>query len=80
MWKDLSMAPTPLRLALLHAERTQRSLAEELGVSEPVMSRYVNGLHPPKDLKREIARRLRRTGADLGWPEIDDSDDLQVAA
>lgn len=63
------MAPTPLRLALLHAGRTQRSLAEELGVSEPVMSRYVNGLHPSDDLKDRIARSLGRTVESL-WPEV----------
>lgn len=41
---------TPIRLALLQDNRTQKWLAEEIGVSEVIASRVVNG-HLPDDEK-----------------------------
>lgn len=35
--------PTPLRLAIVHSGRTQRDIADEVGLSETRLSQIVNG-------------------------------------
>lgn len=63
----MSRRLTPIRLALLERDRTQKWLADELGVSEPVMSRIVNGLVPDASMCDRIAETLGRSIHEL-WP------------
>lgn len=51
---------SPLRLALLEEDRTQRWLAEQLGRSEAFVSRIVNGLHCDEATRFQIAGLLHR--------------------
>lgn len=57
--------PTPLRLALLENERTQKSLADEVGLDAPRMSLIVNGLVPDAATRCAIAAALGRTVEEL---------------
>lgn len=61
------MAVTPLRLALLENERTQKSLADEVGLDAPRMSLIVNGLLPDEATRDAIAIALGVTVEKL-WP------------
>lgn len=51
---------TPIRLALLEDNRTQKWLADELGISEPAASRIVNGLAPDEETIAAICALLDR--------------------
>lgn len=67
--------PTPLKLAIVHTGRSQKDIADAIGLSEPQLSRFVNGLHVPDATRQRLAAELRRTVTDL-WPE----DEREVAA
>lgn len=73
---------TPLHQALEDIERSYAWLGRQLAVSRATVKRWADGTHEPDDeTKARIARTLQRTGADLGWPEIDPIDDsLSLAA
>jgi lambda repressor-like predicted transcriptional regulator len=62
---------TPLKRAIFESGRTQKSIAEEAGLSESAFSRFVYGLHAPDDTKRAIADALSRRVSEL-WPETAD--------
>lgn len=69
--------------ALAEIERSYAWLGRRLNVSRVTVKRWADGVHEcPDETKREIARTLGRTGADLGWPEIDPvgSDSKALAA
>lgn len=61
---------TPLKRVLLDEGRKQSWLAQRVGIDEATLSRIVNGLHCPIELREAIASALRRPVADL-WP-VDD--------
>lgn len=74
---------SPLRQALEDQERSYAWLARHVGVGRMTVKRWADGTHEPDDeTKRTIARIVGRTGAELGWPDIDpvDADDLAMAA
>lgn len=53
------MAQSPLKRVMRAQGRTQRWLADQLGIHETVLSKYANGHRPMSDeLVREIARIL----------------------
>lgn len=64
-----SKAPTPVRLAIVHAGRTQRDIAAAIGMDEGQLSRIVNGLHADDATRERIARELGRKTEDL-WPAL----------
>jgi predicted transcriptional regulator len=57
----------PTRLAEILADEGRRQvwLSERTGISEPMISRYVNGLHVPDPKRVLIADALGRTVADV---------------
>ncbi len=59
--------PTPLKRAIFDSGRTQKSIADALGMDEGHFSRIVNGLHPPDATCDAIAAELERTTAEI-WP------------
>lgn len=78
MWILLSMARlTPIRLALLQGNRTQKWLAEQIGASETVTSRVVNGLIPDDDVVEAICRVLERPASVL-FPHLSAASDHTV--
>lgn len=53
--------------------RAQRWLAERTGIHETEISRIVNRRTDPGQAKALlIARELRRTPTELGWPQYDE--------
>jgi transcriptional regulator with XRE-family HTH domain len=58
---------TPLRLAIAASGRTQREIADTLGISEEHLSRIVNGLHASQRMRESIAEEIGQTVEDL-WP------------
>ena len=49
-----------LKVAILESGRTQREIAEEIGVSEGYFSRFVRGWEQPnEDQRKAIAKALR---------------------
>jgi transcriptional regulator with XRE-family HTH domain len=58
---------TPLRLAIAASGRTQREIADTLGISEEHLSRLVNGLHASQRMREGIAEELGQTVEQL-WP------------
>jgi transcriptional regulator with XRE-family HTH domain len=60
---------TPLKLAFLQSEITQREVAEAVGLSEGQLSRIANGLHTSQRNRQAIADALGRQVSDL-WPEL----------
>lgn len=63
----MSRPVTPLKLAIAVSGRTQRDVAEALGLSEAHFSRIVNGLHASEATRQQIAGELGQTVDDL-WP------------
>lgn len=63
----MSRPVTPLKLAIAGSGRTQRELADALGLSEAHFSRIVNGLHASKATRQDIADELGQT-VDHLWP------------
>lgn len=59
---------TPLRRAIFESGRTQRSVADAIGVSESRMSLIVNGLHVDELTRQKISAALGREISDL-WPD-----------
>jgi transcriptional regulator with XRE-family HTH domain len=60
---------TALDVALFEANRTNRSLAQELKVHETQVSRWRSGMHMPEPATREaIAEALGRAVGEL-WPD-----------
>lgn len=60
--------PTPLRIAVAGSGRTQRDIAQAVGLNDKDMSLLVNGRRPGDDDTRSaIAKELGRTVEDL-WP------------
>ncbi len=58
---------TPIRVALLEQDLTQKWLAEKVGRHEATISRIVNGLHCDAALRAAIALALDRHVDEL-WP------------
>ena len=52
------MTLTPLKRAIFETGRTQRSIADEVGMSESAFSRIVNGLHADELTRQRIAEAL----------------------
>jgi hypothetical protein len=70
---------TPIRLALLQDDRSQKWLADQVGVTESVMSRVVNGLIPDDQLVDDVCRVLGRAESVL-FPHLNSaSDHIPVA-
>ena len=65
-----SRIETPLRRALREDGRKQVWLAERVGATEPLMSRWVHGLIPPDDKREAIAEALGRNVDEL-WPSTE---------
>lgn len=63
--------PTPLKRAIFESQRTQRDIADEIGMSPSHLSRIVNGLHADERTRSSIARALGRTTDEL-WPATRD--------
>lgn len=63
----MSRPVTPLKVAIARSGRTQRDLADALGLSEQHFSRIVNGLHASEGTRDQIAAELGQTVVDL-WP------------
>jgi len=61
------MKPTPLKLAIVASGRTQKEIALAAGLSEPHVSRIVNGLRCDDDTKGALATALGLKVDDL-WP------------
>lgn len=59
---------TPLKLAIVASGRTQREIALEVGVDEPLMSRIAGGLLCDEQTQAAIAKAIGRTVAEL-FPE-----------
>ncbi len=59
---------TPLRLAIVESGRTQREVADEIGLHESRLSLIVNGLHCDDRTRDAIAAALGRNVSEL-WPE-----------
>ena len=57
--------PTPLKRAIFESGRSQREIAQAVGIDEGHFSRIVNGLHPTQDLSERIAREIGRQASDL---------------
>lgn len=67
----MTATPPTTRLGGALDERgrgSQRWLAEQIGINEATVSRYVHGLHVPDAKRRAIAEALGRDVGDL-WPE-----------
>jgi transcriptional regulator with XRE-family HTH domain len=63
-------APTPLRLAIVQTGRTQREIADEIGLSESRLSQIVNGhWNADEDTRDQIAAAVGRTRDEL-WPQV----------
>jgi transcriptional regulator with XRE-family HTH domain len=58
---------TPLKLAIVRSGRTQREVAEAIGISEKKLSLVANGLHVDDGTRQAIAAELGQTVTDL-WP------------
>jgi transcriptional regulator with XRE-family HTH domain len=58
---------TPLKLAILEAGVTQKSVAEKAGMSETRLSHIARGLHPSNDEAVALADAIGRTVDEL-WP------------
>lgn len=56
---------TPLKLAIVASGRTQREIAEQVGLDEWKLSRIVNGLHCDDATQRKIAAALGLTVSSL---------------
>lgn len=70
--------PRSLLDAFLKARGTKQVwLAEVTGINAADISRIVNGMRPGRERAHAIAKALRATCAELGWPEHDEG---QVAA
>lgn len=65
MESTATTAPTRLAEILLEEGRKQTWLAERTGIDPGTLSRYVNGLHVPKDRRKAIAEALGRTVEDV---------------
>lgn len=64
-------APTPLRLAIVKSGRTQREIADEVGLSEARMSQIVNGHWNADEATRlNLSAALGRNVDEL-WPAAD---------
>lgn len=61
---------TPIRIALFEQNRSQKWLAEEIGKSEPVVSRIVNGQRCRENTQRAIAQALGCPVEDLFPPAL----------
>lgn len=57
--------PTPLRLAIVQSGRSQREIAELVGISESRLSLIVNGLHCNDATRAAIADALGRSVDEL---------------
>lgn len=64
----MPMAPTPLRLAIVHSGRRQREIADAAGLSESRLSLIVNGLHCNDATRLRIAAALGRDVSELFPP------------
>jgi plasmid maintenance system antidote protein VapI len=58
---------TPLKLAIVASGRTQRDIAQEIGVDEGHLSRIVNGLHCSDPMRDALCDALGKTVDEL-WP------------
>lgn len=68
---------TPLKVAIFESRRSQRDIADALGIHETTFSSIVTGrLIPGEDRMEEIARELGWRAEDL-WP---DQQETQAAA
>jgi transcriptional regulator with XRE-family HTH domain len=59
---------TPIRLAIRASGRTQREIAESIGMHEATLSRIANGLYADPDTREQIAEALGVEVSAL-WPE-----------
>lgn len=66
--------PTPLRFAIVQSGRTQRDIAEEVGLHESRLSLIVNGLHADDATQAKIAKALRRDIAELFVTDVTQAD------
>lgn len=61
---------TPLRIAVASSGRTQREIAEEVGINETRLSQIVNGhWNPDADLRARLAEAVNGRVDEL-WPEL----------
>ncbi len=60
--------PTALKVAIAQWGGRQKDLATQIGLSEPTLSRIVNGLHADDATREKIAAALGRTTHEL-WPD-----------
>lgn len=67
---------TALKVAIVASGRTQREVAEAIGIDETRMSRIVNGEHADDTLREAIATTLGRTTDDLFPAPTAESEDL----
>jgi transcriptional regulator with XRE-family HTH domain len=59
--------PTPLKRAIFDSGKTQKRVADEVGINESHLSRIVNGLHADEGTRVAIAAALERQVDEL-WP------------
>lgn len=57
--------PTPLKRAIFESRRTQRDIADAVGITPSHLSRIVNGLHVDDGTQEKIASELGRNVSDL---------------
>lgn len=57
--------PTPLKRAIFDSGKTQKDIAESIGITESHLSRIVNGLHADEATRNALSAALNRTIADL---------------
>jgi transcriptional regulator with XRE-family HTH domain len=64
----MAKEPTALRIAIAASGRTQREVADAIGMSDGAFSRIVNGLHTSDANRAAIAHEIGASVSDL-WPE-----------
>lgn len=59
-----------LKVAILQSGKTQREVAEEIGISEGYLSRFVRGWEQPNEEQRKAIAKALRTKADQLFAEV----------
>lgn len=66
---EMALSPQERKGFLMMAGKSQRQIAEGVGVSTALVSLVINGLHRHERIEREIARSIGRAAMDVFPPD-----------
>lgn len=72
----MALTPPRIRMHLAERDTSQQELAEELGVSQALVSMVIHGARPNRQVRRLIAQRIQLPFREVWGVEDADDDDV----